>query len=145
MEWKYEAMSELRDYKAKRTAVNNLPGEIAQLASEAVRLGGASSDKSPVRGGGSAWEDKQINLLVKRDKLVNSLAIAREWVARVEKGLAVLSEEEQLVLDRLYISPAKNNLEKLCGELGIEKTAVYNRRDSALLHYTKARFGCTEI
>lgn len=145
MDWKCEAKAELRDYEAKRTATINLPDEIAQIKYEAMRMGGASSDKSPVKGGGSAWEDKQINLQVKLDKLKFSLAVTRKWVDRVEKGLSVLSEEERLILDRLYINPAKNNLDRLCGELGVEKTAVYNRRDAALIHYTKARFGCTEI
>lgn len=145
MDWKYEAMAELREYEARRTAVENLPDDIAQLEAEAMRLGGASGDSSPVKGGSSAWEDKQINLIVKREKLQQSLECARKWVEKVEKGLAVLSKEERLILDRFYINPAKGNLDRLCYELGIEKTAVYNRRLAALRHYTQARFGCTEI
>lgn len=145
MDWRKEAISELREYEAKRDAVLNLPQDIAFLKAESVRIGGASSDSVPARGGGSAWEDKQINLIVRREKLETSLRYAKEWVARVERGLAKLSDEERLVLDRFYIKPGKGNVDRLCDELHLEKTAVYNRKDAALRHYTLACYGCVEV
>lgn len=144
MNWKYESMEELREYEAKRTAVDNLPDEIQQLKAQMVKLGG-SSNSVPVKGGGSQWEDRQINLIVKMDKLKTSLGYAREWVARVEQGLAVLTDEERLILDRFYINAAKGNVDRLCGDLCLEKSAVYDRKDKALRRYTLARYGCVEV
>lgn len=144
MNWKYESMEELREYEAKRAAATNLPDEIAKLRASATMLGGSNSS-TPVKGGGSKWEDRQINLIVKYDKLETSLAYARGWVSKVERGLAILSAEERLILDRFYINPAKGNVDRLCDELHLEKTAVYNRKDAALRKYTLARYGCVEI
>lgn len=144
MNWKYESMEELREYEAKRAAATNLPDEIAKLRASATTIGGSNSS-TPVKGGGSKWEDRQINLIVKYDKLETSLAYARGWVAKVERGLAILSAEERLILDRFYINPAKGNVDRLCDELHLEKTAVYNRKDAALRKYTLARYGCVEI
>ena len=144
MNWKYESMEELREYEAKRTAVESIPEEILQIKAQMVKLGGSSSS-TPVKGGGSQWEDKQINLIVKLDKLDTSLTLSKDWVAKVERGLAILNAEERLVLNRFYISPAKGNVDRLCGDLHLEKSAVYERRDKALRKYTLARYGCVEI
>lgn len=144
MNWKQESKEELREYEAKRTAAVNIPEEIRQLETQMVKLGG-SSNATPVKGGGSVWEDRQINLIVKADKLRTSLGYAKDWVSRVERGLAVLTDEERLILDRFYINPAKGNVDRLCGDLHLEKSAVYERMDRALRRYTLARYGCIEI
>ena len=144
MDWKREAKEELRDYEAKRTAVQNIPDEIRQLENQMVKLGG-SSNSTPVKGGGSPWEDRQINLIVKIDNLRTSLKYAVECVAKVECGLAALTSEERLILDRLHMNPATGNLDRLCGDLHLEKSAVYERRDKALRRYTLARRGCVEV
>lgn len=144
MNWKRESIDELREYEAKRVAMENIPEEIRQLNAQMVKLGG-SSDPTPVKGGSAPWEERQINLIVKIEKLKMSLEYASEWVSKVERGLAVLSNEERLILDRFYINPAKGNVDRLCGDLHLEKTAVYSRKDAALRHYTLARYGCGEI
>lgn len=145
MDWKRESVEELREYEAKKVALISLPEDIAQLKAERKKLGCSTSDSTPVKGGGSVWEDRQINLIAKQEKLEFSLAVTKAWVKRVEKGLSVLSEEERLILDRFYICPQKGNVDKLCEELCLEKTAVYVRRDRALRHYTLARYGCVEV
>ena len=144
MNWKYESIEELREYTAKKTAVENMPEEIRQLKAQMEKLGG-SSGSTPVKGGGSQWEDRQINMIVKIEKLKFSLAYARNWVSKVERGLSALSSEERMILDRFYITPAKGNVDRLCGDLHLEKTAVYVRKDAALRRYTLARYGCVEI
>lgn len=145
MNWKLESKEELREYEAKRMSLESVPAEIAQIRAEMSRLGGGSSSSVPVKGGISRWEDRQINLIVKCDKLETSLAYARNWVEKVERGLSVLSQEERLILDRFYIHPAKGNVDRLCGDLHLEKSAVYDRKDAALRKYTLARYGCAEI
>jgi len=144
MNWKQESKDELREYEAKRKALENIPADIAQLRAEMAKLGGGSSS-IPVQGGGSRWEDRQINLIVKCDKLKTSLAYTRYWVKKVERGLSVLSPEERMILDRFYINPAKGNVDRLCGDLHLEKSAVYERKEAVLRKYTLARYGCVEI
>ena len=78
-------------------------------------------------------------------KLKTSLVYATDWVSKVERGLSALSDEDRLILDRFYINPAKGNVDRLCGELHLEKSTVYDRKDKALRRYTLARYGCVEI
>ncbi len=145
MDWKREATEELREYEAKKAALRSIPEDIAQIKAERKKLGCAASDSAPVKGGGSVWEDRQINLIAKQEKLEFSLEVVRAWIKRVERGMAVLSTEERLILDRFFIAPQKGNVDRLCEELCLEKTAVYIRRDRALRHYTLARYGCVEV
>lgn len=144
MDWKREAMDELREYEAKKAAVQSIPEDIAQLKAEAVRMGGTSSNSVPVKGGGSAWEDKQINLMAKIEKLKTSLVVTRHWVKQVEKGLALLNDEERLILERFYIRNERGAADRLAGDLRIDIKTVYHRKDAALRKYTLARYGCIE-
>lgn len=144
MNWKHESIEELREYEAKRNATTGLPEEIARLKADSTKLGGVNNS-TPVKGGGSKWEDRQINLIVKLDKLETSLNYVRWWVSNVERGLAILTAEERLILERFYINPTKGNVDRLCDELHLEKTAVYTRKEAALRKYTLARYGCAEI
>ncbi len=145
MDWKRESAEELREYEAKKEALRSLPEDIAQIMAERKKLGCAASDSAPVKGGGSVWEDRQINLIAKQEKLEFSLAVVRAWVSRVERGLAILSTEERTILERFYIHPERNAADRLAGDLHIDVKTVYHRKDAALRRYTLARYGCTEI
>lgn len=144
MDWKREAIEKLRQYEAKRTALRDIPGDIAYLESAIRRIRSATGDGTPVKGGGSGREDMLINNIVKREELEISQRIAGEWVARVERGLEALNDEDRLILDRFYIMPAKGNINRLCEELGVEQATVYRRRDKALHRFTLALYGCIE-
>lgn len=104
----------------------------------------ATTDGTPISGGGSTREDSMLSNIVHRDELKRRLKEARLWVSMVDKALAVLDDEEQLVLDRFYIHRAKGAVEALCECLNLEKSAVYDRRDKALRHFTLALYGVTE-
>lgn len=145
MNWKYEAMEKLKRYNAMKQSLRSIPEEIARLESEMRSIRSATSDGTPVTGGGSGREDRYLSNIVHREELSRSLEQAKVWVSLVDAGLAILSQEERLVLDRFYINPARGNVDRLCGEMGIEKSQVYARKDSALHHFTISLYGCTEI
>lgn len=78
---------------------------------------------------------------MRRDEVVAALRQAkRDWqevarlqgrLAPVEKALDSLSREERkLVL--LVVNQRKGDVDRLCEELEIERSAVYRRRDKAL-------------
>lgn len=145
MNWKFEAIEKLRQYEAKKKALESIPEERARLESVMSGIRSATSDGSPVKGGGSGREDMMLNNIVQREELDRSLEQTQKWVKVVEAALKVLDNEERMLLERLYINPVRGNLDRLCGELGIEKSSVYRRRDKALQHFTIALYGCVEI
>lgn len=144
MNWKREAIDKLKNYEAHKQALENIPREIKRLESAYTGLRSASTENAPVSGGGGTREDCVLSNIVLRDELKRRLKEARLWTAQVDKTLAVLGEEEKLVLDRFYIQRAKGAVEALCESLSLEKSAVYDRRDKALRHFTLALYGVTE-
>ncbi len=56
----------------------------------------------------------------------------RQRVQNLEQAMQVLTPEERLVAERLFVHPAKGNVQVLCQELGVEQSSVYRRREAAL-------------
>ena len=144
MNWKKEAIEKLKEYNARKQAITSIPMEIAQLESAVRGIRSASADGVAISGGGSGREDMLLSNICKREELKRSLATAKVWVAQVEDAMSVLNQEERLVLDRFYINPARGNVDRLCGELNVEKPTIYRRKDDALRHFTICLYGCTE-
>ena len=144
MNWKREAADRLRGYEAQKQALESIPTELRRLESAYAGLRSAAADRTPVSGGGEDREDALLSNIVHRDELKRRLKEAKLWVSMVDKALAVLTDEERLVLDRFYIHRAKGNVGELCERLNLEQSAVYDRRDRALRHFTLALYGVTE-
>ena len=144
MNWKREAIDKLKNYEAHKQALECLTKEIRRLESAYTGIRSATTDGTPISGGGNTREDSMLSNIVHRDELKRLLKEARLWVSMVDKALAVLDDEEQLVLDRFYIHRTKGTVEALCESLNLEKSAVYDRRDKALRHFTLALYGVTE-
>ncbi len=144
MNWKQEAIDKLKCYAAKKNSIEQTVVEIHRLEDDTTRIRSAVSDSTPVTGGGSTREDMLINNIVRRDELRLARKEAIRWVKVVDSALAVLDEEEKMILDLFYIHRAKGNVDRLCGALSVEKTRVYERKDAALRHFTFAMYGVVE-
>lgn len=144
MNWKFEAIEKLKEYTARKNAITSIPEEIKRLEEDAQRIRAASTDATPVQGGGSAREDMLLSNIVHREELQRRLSDARRWVDIVDGGLSVLTDDDRLVLDRFYIHPMRGNVDRLCDELAVEKAAVYKRKEKALHRFTVALYGTTE-
>ena len=144
MKWKNEAMDKLRRYDAMRSALRNIPAEINRLKEEAVMLRRTAMDQTPVKSSRSRKDDALIDNLVKRQELEWTLKQVRQWLAGTDRGLMALSEEERLVLQRLYLYPQKDAVSRLCVELGVEQSSDYRKRDQALERFTLAMYGFAE-
>ena len=144
MNWRSEAIDKLKCYEAKKTSLERAEKEIRRLESDTTRIRSATTDSTPVSGGTSTREDMLINNIARREELRLAREDAKIWIELVDSALSVLDEEERLVLDRFYIHRAKGNIDRLCEEMGREKSAVYERRDKALRHFTIALYGVIE-
>ena len=144
MDWKSIAIEKLRDHEAKRRALESIPLELAQIESSMTSIRSSRADGTPVKGGGSGYEDRMLGLIVKKQELEDNLDRAQLCVDMVTGALQTLNQEERLILDRFYINAAKGNVDRLCGELWLEQSAVYRRKDAALRKFTIALYGVTE-
>ena len=144
MNWKREAIDKLKNYEAHREALESIPKEIKRLESVYAGIRSATTDGTPVSGGGNTREDTMLSSIVHRDELKRRLKEARLWLSQVDKALAVLDDEERLILDKFYIHRAKGNVGDLCERLNVEQSTVYRKRDNALRLFTIALYGVTE-
>ncbi len=143
--WKYKAIDKLKDYTAQKASLSNIPEEIARLESEAYSIKSATGDGTPVKGGGSGREDRLLSNIVKRGELAMMLDRAKKSVGTTERGLAVLSDDERRLLDRMYIIQEKGAVKRLMDEYGLlEESSLYRRINKALIHFTVAMYGATE-
>ena len=141
MNWKEEAKEKLRRYNAMRLATINIPEEIERLEIDLRSIRAAKTDATPVTGGGNRREEAILNNIIHRQELAWSLDQAHMWLRSTDRALTALTNEEKLILHRLYIYPEKGGLERLSKELGVESSSIYRRRDKALKHFTLAYYG----
>ena len=59
-------------------------------------------------------------------------------LTQLDIGLSALTEEERLILDKMYIHPVKGMTNLLCNALEVELATVYRRRNKALVKLTRA-------
>lgn len=143
--WKYKAIDKLKDYTAQKASLQNIPEEISRLESEACSIKSATSDGTPVKGGGSGREDRLLSNIVRRGELNQMLIRAKMSVAIIERGLSVLNQEERHILDAMYIIREKGYVGRLMDEYGlVEESSLYKKANKALLHFTIAMYGGTE-
>jgi len=133
-------MEKLKQYDAMQQSIRSIPEEVKRLEEVATRMASPRMDKTPTKGGGK-YEDALLDNILKRRELQWSLQQTKRWVKSVDIALSTLTPEEKLVLHRLYISPFKGAVDRLCEELGVEKTSVYRKRDGALYRFTLALYG----
>lgn len=146
MNWKQEAVERLKNYTVRREALRAIPEQIEEVELKRRSIRAASIDGTAVRGGGSGREQMLLDSMVRQEELQRRLEMTRLWVSATERALNALTEEERLVLDRLYIHPARGNVDRLCEELGVENPpAVYKRKDKALQRFVMALYGWEEV
>lgn len=142
--WKDRVIDKLRDYGLQKAAVEGLPLEIKRLEIESVSIRSAGADGAAVRGGGSGREERMLWNIMQRDTMQWNLEMATHYVAHVERGLAVLDEAEVCVLERMYIRPERNAVDRLQDEWGMmERHSVYRRLDRILYKLALAMYGVT--
>lgn len=144
MNWKKEAANDLRTYPQRRESVINTQERIKILEEQYVSLKGISTD-TPVMGGMSRQEEKMLDNIAERERLTESLKIAKKLVELTEKGLSVLDERERKIIKGFYFDKTDNNVERMCAEFHLEKTRLYELREIALKKFTIAMYGTVEI
>ena len=145
MDWKAEAIDKLQGYEARQADMERIPRELERLGASYTGIRAARLDSMP-RAGSSASkrEEAMISNITCRDDLKRKLKEAQLWVEIVDGGLSVLDDDERLVLELLFMRPAKGNIDRLCEQLCVEKSTAYRRRDEALRRFTIALYGAVE-
>lgn len=146
LNWCVFAIQRLRDYEGRKDAIDSLKTQINGLEEKFKAIRSATTDGTPVQGGNeNKREEMLIHNIATREELENNLKIIQNEVEITEKGLAVLTEDEKLILTRFYVQDTKGYVDRLCDELFISKTELYRQKDKALKKFTMACYGIVEL
>lgn len=146
LNWSVFAVQRLRDLEDRKTAVENITEQIKALEQRFTSIRSATTDGTPVQGGNeNKREEMLIHNISTREELKNNLDIITREIEVTEKALDTLTEEEKLILTRFFILRQKGYVERLCDELYISKTGLYNKKEAALKKFTLACYGIVEL
>lgn len=137
-------MGELRDYLARKEALEHLRERQAALRLQLEGIRASKSDTTPVMGGGSRVEDGMISRMEELQRLELNYRAAAQLVSLTERGLESLTETQRLVLERFYIYRTANHVEDLMERLHVERSRVYEIKEEALRQFTIRMYGLTD-
>ena len=143
--WKYDIKDDLARYGGQLVAVTTLPDELRRLELEYQSIKAASTDTTPVQGGGTVYEDRLLSNIARRDKTKSALSMAKIGIQRMERALACLNATERHIVDVMYIHHQRGATERLREELGFEnERSVQRYAQKALKKLSYALYGREE-
>lgn len=146
LNWSVFSVQKLRDLEDRKTAVENITEQIKALEQRFTAIRSATTDGTPVQGGNeNKREEMLIRNIAEREELKNNLDIITREIEVTEKALDTLTEEEKLILRRFFILRQKGYVERLCDELFVSKTRLYQKKETALKKFTLACYGIVEL
>jgi hypothetical protein len=145
IDYKRICIDELKCHSYKLRSLESLPEEIRRYNEQMDGIRSATSDATPVKGGGCGREDHLINAISRRDALSANLAVVKWQTSQVEKGLACLTEKQRRILELFYIRREYGYIQRLCHEFNESERQIYYDKDEALRRYALCRYGLTEL
>ena len=144
--WEKVAIDDLRKYEKMRRSLVSIREKQAALDLQSGVIRSSFRDSEPVSGSGSSGaEDRLISNIVERERLDGNYHAVEKLVAQIDAALAMLDDQERLVLERFYINRCPGYVDRLREELGYEQRQVYRLKDEALRQFAIAMYGIREL
>lgn len=145
-DWKPLAIQRLKSYETRKISLEQIKEQLNALDMQFTAIRAAKTDGEPISGTMSnRREEMMVDNIQKREELKANYKIAKREIEVTEKGLAALTKEERRILELFFILRPYDHVGQLCGELKVEKSEVYRRKDSALRKFTMACYGVVDV
>lgn len=144
MNWQKEAIADLRCHEKRKAALESLADEIRELRGRTYGSSSPAADAVPVQGGSSTAEGRWIAAIDELERKKEAYRITKRRVDAVERGLAALDEQQRMVLDVFFMNRVQGGADYLVQKLHLERTRVYELRESAIRDFTMARYGVVD-
>ena len=122
-----ELLRDLHNLRLDREAVRLMREDISRIAEDETKKGLPADQRKALKN--------------ERMKLEASLEATVSHIGRIERLLALLSPEEQLILECMLISPRPQAVFDAAAELCCETSQVYRIRARALRKLLRLRYG----
>lgn len=141
-DWLVPRLVHLEEHRA---FLENVPQRISDLRHRVELINASRPDKISVMSSSRDPDEAIINSIMERQELEISESIIRSDVAWLESGLAKLTPDERMILERFYIRRRKDYLERLTEDLHVERSEVYRLKDQALRRLARLLVGRVEV
>jgi hypothetical protein len=135
LDWRKVAEDDLKHYREQRMGLQHLNEQIKEINTRIERIAAQTKNE----------KEKTIDLYIRRDKLILARNAVEPLIRRMDESLSLLSSDERRIVERLLIDREKGAVERLCSELFLERTRVYEMRNSALRKFTVAMYGVESL
>lgn len=128
------AADDVATLAVKKMALESVRTQIAMLEAEACSTRGVGYKSTPVSGGGNRQEQKWCAYIDRKTKYEDRERVMVAKIAKIERALQSLSDQERTVLDALYChgTPKGEAVRKLERALHVSSATVYRIRERAL-------------
>lgn len=121
------------DYKERKTQLQLLPERIATERARLTSIRSASAESETVRGGGgNVRQERDTAILTEIDRIQAELKVAVLEIRTIDRILGTLTDQERRCVELMDLSRQQNAIDRLCDELGYERSRVYYIYDTAL-------------
>lgn len=145
MDWKREAVNDLKQHERRKAALVSLAEEIRELKARTYGSTAPAADAVPVQGGSSTAEGRLIAAIDELDRKREAYRITKRQVDAVERGLATLDDQQREILDKFFLRRTPGHVQALAEAHHIEQSRVYQLKDQAVRDFTFARYGVAEV
>lgn len=129
----------LKDYDSIKFIIENTSDEIKRGLDKVTSVGVPKYDDHVRSGNVHSGEDQVVNTIEEIDILKERYRQAQEYMSWFEPAWKQLSEDEQYILENLYLNEAE--VSDICAHFGIERKAFYMRKKRALDHLKTLLYG----
>lgn len=145
MDWRKLAEEELSGYQTLVNQCESLRRRIAEKNAALYDLTAVQYRHAPVQGNSTDAEARRLQQIEIRDDLLKKYEQKKKQIARIQRSLQQLPEEQQQVLRLCYIERYHGYLARAMEKLHCAKTEVYRKRNKAMEMYTLYQFGVSSL
>lgn len=120
------------DYNERTAQLQLLPERIATERARLTSIRSASAESSMVHGGGNVRQERDTAILTEIDRLQAELKVAAREIRTLDRIITTLTDQERRCVELMDLSRQQGAMDRLCAELGYEKSKVYDIYDTAL-------------
>ncbi|MBQ8598914.1 MAG: hypothetical protein IJ411_02210 [Oscillospiraceae bacterium] len=143
MNWKKEAVNQLKEYPNRKDSLQSIKSRCRLLEEETTALKERELPL-PLRGALSTAQDQLLSSTAEQKQLQANYHMAKLQLQWIEKGLSALDEDERMVLEGFYMIGGPCIKQDLMSDLCIERSALYELKERALRKFTMSMYGLLE-
>jgi len=136
-----EAIEQLKEYNLLTASLPTMQEQLEVLKFEKYNIKAQVITREPKGGGDSEPDDKLVNNIFRRRILINTIVATNKKINCIDKSLAILENDEQKVLKRMFVKGGQNAIDDLSEELSLSKSQIYRIKEQAIRRFAKAMYG----